>query len=130
MPSFLHRVFSRCTMLQDVQHHIQFLRKILQHRNQNEKVIGGKFETFFAKKSRAKPRTLAKAGTTRGILNLKFDGVTKMHLFTQRCILRSYKASSTAKPRIIFSSLPRVMARISSKRKVLATVKKMMFPDQ
>ena len=122
MPSFLHRVFTRCTMPQDVKHHIQFLKTILKHRNQNMKVIEGKFETFFTK--RHQPRTRAKAARTRSILNLKFDAVSKMHLFTQKCILSSYKSSSTAKPRIVYSSLPRVMSRISTKRKVLSIVKK------
>ena len=129
MPSFLHRVFTRCTMPQDAKHHIQFLKTILKHRNQNMKVVEGKFESYFSKRrqprTRAKAaRTRAKAARTRSILNLKFDAVSKMHLFTQKCILSSYKASSTAKPRIVYSSLPRVMSRISTKRKVLSIVKK------
>ena len=133
VPSFLHRVFARCTDSKDVDHHVQFLRKILKNRNQNTKVIAGKFDTFFSKRLKVKDCiSLGAMGTTRSgrSINVKFDGVSKMHLFSRSCIIAGYKASGTAKPRIIFSSLPRVVSRISTKRKVLAIVKKRIVSGQ
>ena len=132
MPSFLHRVFARCTDSKDVDHHVQFLRKILKNRNQNTKVIAGKFDTFFSNRLEVKDcKSLGVKSNRPGrSVNVKFDGVSKLHLFSQSCIVAGYKASGTAKPRIIFSSLPRVVSRISTKRKVLAIVKKRIVSGQ
>ena len=125
MPSFLHRVFARCTQAGDTKHHVQFLRKILNHRNQNMGVINRKIDAFFTKRSRSKNHiTPVKVGKSRRTVNVKFDAVSRMHLFSRSCILESYRASGAARPRIVFSSLPRVMSRISTKRKVLGMVKK------
>ena len=77
MPSFLHRVFARCTDSKDVDHHVQFLRKILKNRNQNTKVIAGKFDTFFSKRLKVKDAKCTRPGRS---INVKLDGVSKLHL--------------------------------------------------
>ena len=131
MPSFLHRVFARCTLAADMEHHVRFLRNILENKNQNMNVINRKIDNFFTKRSCSKVLKISTARVVKNsrTINVKFDGVSKMHLFTQSCLLTSYKASGTAKPRIVFSSLPRVIARISTKRKVLGMVKKRISID-
>ena len=101
-----------------MEHHVRFLRKVLDSRNQNMLVINRKFDTFFTKRATANPRVRAishqKAGKNKQ---------SKMHLFTQSCILTSYKASGIVKPRILYSSLPKMIAKIVTKRRVLAMVK-------
>ena len=133
VPSFLHRVFARCTDPADMKHHIRFLRKVLDSRNQNMLVINRKFDTFFTKRTTANPRVRAishqKAGKNKRSIIVKFDGVSKMHLFTQSCILTSYKASGIVKPRILYSSLPKMIAKIVTKRRVLAMVKEKLNLD-
>ena len=59
-------------------------------------------------------------------MSIKFDLVSKLHLFTRTCILASYKAAGVLKPRIIYSSLPKVMSRFYTKRSVLGKVRKKM----
>ena len=126
MPSFLHRVFSRCTKNRDIDHHVQFLRRILKDRCQNMKCIEVRFRAFFNKKHEFKRMSLerAKSDEVKMSTIIKFDSVSMLHLFTRKCILSSYKASGSAKPRFILSNLPRVMSRITTKRKVLSMIRK------
>ena len=127
VPSFLHRAFARCTLAGDTKHHVQFLRKILENRSQNLQVTNRKFDAFFSKKSQKKVDGPVKTGCVakrKRVIIVKFDTVSKMHLFTQSCILASYRASGASKPRFIYTSLPRVIPRITTKRRVLKIVKK------
>ena len=129
VPSFLHRAFARCTLAADTQHHIKFLRKILEHRNQNLKVTEKKIDAFFSKKLEKKVNDQVNSGRVRKNKNgisVKFDTVSKMQSFTQSCILTSYRASGASRPRIIYTSLKRVIPRITTKRRVLRMVKKII----
>ena len=51
--SFLHRVFNRTTLTTDISCHIQFLKTILNHRNQNRRDILDKMEQIQVKKKRS-----------------------------------------------------------------------------
>merc|ERR1712142_1193419 len=126
VPSFLHRVFSRCTKNGDIKHHVQFLRRILKHRSQNMKCMEVRFRAFFAKKHGFKRMSSERTKIDQVKMSaiVKFDSASMLHLFTRKCILSSYKASGSAKPRFILSNLPRVMSRITTKRKVLSMIRK------
>ena len=116
VPSFLHRAHKRCTLLGDTYHHVQFLRTILEHRQQNMQVVKSKMKAYFCKQRRlrklSRPKRLKNPGR---VISIKFDLVSKLHLFTRTCILASYKAAGVLKPRIIYSSLPKVMSRFYTK---------------
>ena len=108
----------------DMEHHLQFLKTVLSHRNQNMKVVKNKIDKFF-KNRRAKKRIneLKMFTNERRVMSVKFDAVSKSHLFSRSCILASYKASGVPKPSLVYSSLPKIMDRISTKRSVLRKVK-------
>jgi hypothetical protein len=66
------------------------------------KVVKNKIDAFFAtrrkgKRQRKAPKIEDKLGK---VTSLTFDTVSKLHIFSRSCILRSYKASGVRKPRI------------------------------
>ena len=71
------------------------MKKVLEHKNQNQRIIKSKFDSFFDKRRIAKfqkinRKTILK---TSRVTSVKFDRVSKMHLFTRSCIISSYKAA-------------------------------------
>ena len=113
-------------MLGDTHHHVQFMKKVLEHKNQNQRIIKSKFDSFFDKRRIAKfqkinRKTILK---TSRVTSVKFYRVSKMHLFTCSCIISSYKVAGVHRPRLVYSSLPKVMSRVYTKRSVLRRVRK------
>ena len=121
VPSFLHRAHKRCTDRCDKQHHASFLLRVLQNRNQDMKIIKRKFDISMRK---LKKPPVAKARQHFGnIVKLRYDRPSKFHLLTRSCILSSYKNVRKPAPRVIHSSLPKIMSRLVTKRSVLRKVK-------
>ena len=90
-------------------------------------MVRSKFERFFAKrrlgrKQLVKPRVERRKQVT----SVKFDMVSKMHLHSRLCIVSSYKAAGRQLPRIVYSSLPKVMSKVYTKRSVIGKVQKKM----
>ena len=121
VPSFLHRAHKRCTESNDKQHHASFLLRILENRNQDMKIIKRKFGIFMRKLR--KPSVVKTRQHFKNIVKLRFDAPSKINLFTRSCILSSYKNVRKPAPRIIHSSLPKVMSYLVTKRSVLRKVK-------
>ena len=65
-----------------------------------------------------------KVATRKQVTSVKFDMISKMHLYSRSCIVSSYKAAGKQLPRIVYSSLPRIMSKVYTKRSVLGKVKK------
>ena len=127
MPSFLHRVYNRCTHQEDISHHIQFLKNILQHRDQNMTIIHRKIKHFHEER---KLEVLVPCNSNtdyRSVVSITYDTVSKVHNYTQECISKAYKVSGEQCPRIVHSSLPKLGNRISTKRTVLGKVKSLMM---
>ena len=122
LPSFLHRVQKRFTLLGDTCHHLQLLKQVLHHRNQNMTVIHSKIKKFYSKMQEGQVIKLG-SDSRKKVTSIKFDSVSKMHFFTRSCILTSYKAAGRPSPRIVFSSLPKIMSRFYTKRSVIRKVK-------
>ena len=71
-----------------------------------------------------KPHTIKKLKNTgRRVVSIKFDLVSKMHRFSRSCIVESYKAAGVSRPRMVYSSLPKVMGKLYTKRSVLSKVR-------
>ena len=88
-------------------------------------VVNSKIERFFTKrrlgrKQLVKPKVLSRKQVT----SVKFDIVSKMHLYSRSCIVSSYKAAGRKLPRIVYSSLPKVLSKVYTKHSVLGKVKK------
>ena len=109
----------------DIRHHVEFLKQVLCHRNQNMQVLESKFERFFTKRMRERHQHAESRRVHRrsSVASVKFDQVSKMHLYSRCCIISSYKAAGRQNPRIIYSSLPKVMSRVYTKRSVIRKVK-------
>ena len=92
-------------------------------------VTKNKIDAFFNKRKKVQTGRVDKIRNAkiRSAIIVKFDQVSKMHLLSQFCILASYKASGAAKPRIVYTSLPKILSRFSTKRKVLKMVKRRMI---
>ena len=124
VPSFLHRVQRRCTDQRDKKHHASFLLRILEHRNQNMKVIKHKFDNFMVKLRKVSSSArLPRGRHPHSLVNLKFDGASKFHALTRSCILRSYKNINKPMPRLVYSSLPKIMSSLVTKRSLLRKIK-------
>jgi hypothetical protein len=85
--------------------------------------VKGKFKSFYSKHYQRDCLAKSRPESRRRVTSVKFDLVSKMHLYSQSCIVSSYKAAGKPKPRIVYSSLPKVMSRVYTKRSVLRKVK-------
>ena len=122
VPSFLHRVYNRCTEQGDRSHHIQLMKNVLKHRSQNMTVILNKFEKFHASRHRSHVRS-KEPFDKQSVTSITFDAVSKVHLYTENCIKASYKHVGQQVPHMVFTSFPKMVSRLSSKRTVLGQVK-------
>ena len=84
-------------------------------------VIDSKIKEFYKK---SKP--VKRLRVRRRLVVIKYDSVSKMHLFTRSVILKSYKAAGAISPRIVHSSLPKIMSKFYTKRSVLSKVRNSM----
>lgn len=84
--------------------------------------VESKLKKFYTKKRGGR---VFKAETVKmkQVTSIKFDLVSKIHLYSQSCLVSSYKAAGRPSPRIVYSSLPKVMARFYSKRSVIRKVR-------
>ena len=120
----MHRVYNRCTENEDINHHTQFLKNVLDHRAQNKNVICGKFSSFHAK--RKNPERFLRRKSNRIATSVTFDAVSKIHLFTRSCMTRSYSHIGLDSPPEVYSSFPKSGSKVSTKRSILGKVKSTM----
>ena len=123
VPSFLHRAHKRFTLLGDTYHHVELLRTVLQYRKQDMNVIDSKIKNFYNNRRKSRSDSVKRLVNTRRVVSIKYDSVSHMHLFTRRCILKSYKAAGVSSPKIVHSSLPKVMSKLYTKRSVLSQLR-------
>ena len=121
VPSFLNRVVRRCTDRPDRQHHIKFLDRMLRHRNQNMTDIKNKFHSFFVKIKN--PRSITVKRDYRHCIKITFDTTSGIHRLTRSSLLEAYKKLGRKRPLIVYSSLPKVLSHIITKRKLLKRIK-------
>ena len=121
VPSFLNRVVRRCTDRPDRQHHIKFLDRMLRHRNQNMTDIKNKFHCFFVKMKN--PRSITMKRDYRQCIKITFDATSGIHKLTRSSLLEAYKRLGRRRPLIVYSSLPKVLSHIITKRKLLKRIK-------
>ena len=105
---------------------MELLKTVLKNRKQDMKVIDSKIKMFYNNRRKPKPALVKRLVNTRRVVSVKYDSVSNMHLFTRTSIMKSYKAAGVKSPRIVHSSLPKVMTKLYSKRSVLTQVKKSM----
>ena len=114
MPSFLHRVYGRCTRQVDIDHHIGFMKNILRLRHHDMKLVNTRFKRFHAKRLERK-----KAFIFRGATVVTYDAVTKVHVVTRNIICKASRASGLDIFPFVCTSLPKLKNRLFSKRLVL-----------
>ena len=130
----MHRVYNRCTQPEDISHHIGFLKNVLRHRSQDMTWVKDKIEGLHAKRRRRATSSTSSPdhkSTLRSdhksdhvsVTSVTFDAVSKVHQFTRQCLIESFKKASFDDPRVVYSSLPKLGSRISTKRSILGTVK-------
>ena len=122
VPSFMHRVYSRCTDHTDRNFHSRFIKRVLEHRSQDMALINGRFADFHVRRKRSLTVS-RKSPSFVFATSVTFDEVSKVHLFTKRCIIRSYEHVRLDSPPIVFSSFPKLGTKISTKRTVFGKVK-------
>ena len=105
-------------------HHRRLLKHVLRHKNQNMQAVGGRARSYFARLHAGK---IIKKEPVRRVTCIRFDGVSRMHQYSRTCIVASYKAAGLRGPRVVYTSLPRVMSRFYSKRTVLKKVKAKLY---
>ena len=84
--------------------------------------IESKIKKFFTRKHSGK-LSKHKSGLENRVSSIKFDLVSKMHQYSKSCLLASYKAAGRPVPRLVYSSLPKVMTRFYSKCSVIRKIK-------
>merc|ERR1719450_1936577 len=119
VPSFLHRVRERCSLSGDRIHHLENLKLVLKHRNQNMRAINARIKRFYSRQNAGR---ITKLNRGSRITRIKFDAVSKMHQYSKSCLLASYRAAGLT-PRFVYTSLPRVLSKFYSKRAVVKKVK-------
>ena len=117
--NFLHRIHKRCTDSDEINHHMHFMLSIMSCRDQNMDEVMRKFNKF--KLPKVKNLNVEKQGTR---LLLKHDGVSSSHKFSYYCLKVAFESIGLSTPNIVFTSLPKIMAGVSTKRDVIGQVKR------
>ena len=74
------------------------------------------------RKSRVYTQTKSKRRIRR-LVKLRFDAVSKIHVFTRSCVLQSYKRVNRTHPLIVYYSTGKVISSLITKRALLQKVR-------
>ena len=105
-------------------HHRRLLKQVLSYKNQNMQAVGARARKYIARLHAGK---VTKEEPVRRVTSIRYDGVSRMHHYSRACVVASYKAAGLKGPRVVYTSLPRVMSRFYSKRAVLKKIKAKIF---
>ena len=111
--TFLHRIHSRCTLQEDIDHHLSFMDSILKNRMQDAVQVRKKLIKFFKKKKNPaifKPKKFDGKNTS-----IKFDAVSGRHNFI-RTLIKKYLGP---KLMISYKSCGNIGSILSPKRAVI-----------
>ena len=115
VPVTMTRIMRRCTRFDEVQHHSNFIFKILKTRGQCPLRIEQRKRNFIKRLKNKRNNDFATGGH---IFTSIFDSVSKSHEVTKNILSRSAKFKIS----MIYKSLPSSAARICPKRKILAKI--------
>ena len=121
VPISLHRAHTRCTDPRDTQHHIQFMKTIVQARNQDASTVLKKYKSFFNKRRKgfaAVKKSKLSVRTTPVI----FDGVTGQHEKVGGLIRSCFKGNV----RVVYKSRNKVASILCPKRKTISKLSRIL----
>ena len=103
-------------------YHTKFLKKVLKHRSQDMASVNGRFTDFHVRR-RSSSKLQKNSPNFTFAAAVTFDEVSKVHLFSKRCITSAYQHIRLDSPPLVYSSFPKLGSKISTKRTVLGKVK-------
>ena len=121
VPNYMHRIYNKCTTNSSRSHHLQFMLRILKHRDQNMDVVMNKFSQFL-KKRRSLPQI--KISTKTRPLLIHYDESSKCHFLVRDILKNLYKKVRIQMPPIVHKSLPKIMQLLTSKRADIKKISK------
>ena len=121
VPISLYRAHSRCTDSADVNHHISFMKNIVQARNQDPTSVHQKYEAFFKKRrsGHQSMRTFTKVKTTP----ILYDSVSGQHRIVRRLVKSSFGSSLN----VVYKSRSKVPSLLCPKRKNIKRLSRMLL---
>ena len=114
VPISLHRAHTRCTSQSDVQHHISFMSKMVQSRNQDPEVVRQKTRRFFQKSHGT--RELKTPADHRKTTPVLFDSVNLRHQFMKKKVDKYFEPNL----RVVFKSKQKLSSEVCPKRLVIS----------
>ena len=116
VPISLHRAHTRCTQDADINHHLEFMSRILKTRSQDPERIRSGVLKFFRKKHRPSESLKNKfAENRKKTTTLLHDRVSKRHFFMKNLLTRSFRS----RLRVVPKSLPNLGSILCPKRRVI-----------
>ena len=122
VPITVHRIYKRCTLAADRDHHFIFILRILQHRSQDMKLVYdniAKYRNRFRRPpGRAVPSRLARYKQS---YSTTYDSHTRSHVFVSGIVKRCDKNKLM---RSVLISLPSLASILCPKRKIIKKLQK------
>jgi hypothetical protein len=119
----LHRIHARCTLQEDIDHHLSFMHSILLFRNQDPTQIRMKTKKLFNKKKLKKNSSLVSTQFTfRTTTAIKFDAVSQRHEMMKKLIRRSFGSRLL----VVYKSCGNIGPLIAPKRSVIKKLSSML----
>ena len=122
VPITMHRIYKRCSLSSDRDHHRVFILRILQHRSQDMKLVAQSMAKYNKRlrttRNRAKSTTLSRYKQSYSVT---YDSHTKSHVFVTGLVKRCDKHRIM---RPILISLPSLASILCPKRAVITKLRK------
>ena len=121
VPISLHRAFTRCSDMRDTNHHISFMKRMVQTRKQNPDEVQRKLNNFFKKRRLIKPskeKKLVETLTTP----VMYDNLSKQHMFVDKLCRDSFGD----RIQVVYKSRNKVASVLCPKRKTIKALTQLM----
>ena len=120
VPSYMHRIYNRCTTNTSISHHLTFMMKMLECRDQDLSVVRKKYKSFMDK--RLYPNSHKRNYTYNGPVLIHYDAASNSHVFVKDVIFETYKKVGVTMPPIVHRSMPKIMSILTSKGAVIRKI--------
>ena len=124
VPISLHRAHTRNTLQSDINHHLQFMARIIKSRMQDPSEVKKKTKSFFSRKKKplSKTHNILKTSRFKNCISVKYDDGSRRHRFLSSLIRKCFKSRLT----ILYKSVSNLGSLLCPKRKVIRMLSKAM----
>ena len=122
VPISLHRAHTRNTLQKDIDHHLQFIARIIRSRMQDPIEVKKKTFRFFKMKQQSKKHKVLKKSNFKNCVSVKYDDGSRRHCYMRFLIRKCFKTRLT----VLYKSVSNLGSLICPKRRVIRMLSSMI----